>query len=391
MALAAPVGGDMYVSFYGLREAPFNVTPDPRFLYLNDCYQDALSALDHGIAAREGFVSLIGEAGTGKTTLLRRLLDGLEPRINAVLLLNPRVSFDEILEYMLLELGVPANGADTPARLARLNEALRDHARAGENVALLIDDAQLLDDEVLQGLHVLAGREPAGDTTLQLVLAGQPELDAKLSDPALGGFASRVRLRALSPAEVHVYVRTRLERAGARDPDLFTAPALDRIATLSEGVPRVVNTLCDAALLNAFTAGHPRVSAAVVEGAWRDYAGIEPPTSQPERLRVSEEPMEEMARQAAELVGFGREIDRHIRNAGISGIDGVVSLYDQLRAALGKVSRPELEKVHGQVNGLLDDLRRFSDQLARLLAIASVLEPSTAPPAGAERGSGSGS
>jgi general secretion pathway protein A len=382
MALAAADGAGMYVSFYGLREAPFNVTPDPRFLYLNDCYQDALEALDHGIAAREGFVSLIGEAGTGKTTLLRRLLDGLEPRINAVLLLNPRVSFDEILEYVLLELGVPANGGDAPARRERLHEALRDHARAGENVALLIDDAQLLDDQVLQELHVLAGREPARETALQLVLAGQPELDAKLSDPSLGGFASRVRLRSLSPAEVEAYVRTRLERAGARDPDLFTASALARIAALSEGVPRVVNTLCDAALLNAFTAGHPRVSAAAVEEAWRDYAGGDGPhRSQPSRLHLNEEPMEEMARQAAELVGFGREIDRHIRSAGISGIDGIVNLYDQLRAALGTVSRTELEKVHAQVNGLLDDLKKFSDQLARLLAIAAVLEPSAPPPA----------
>src|SRR5215831_12752071 len=102
MTLAVPSGGHMYAEFYGLREAPFNVTPDPRFLYLNDCYQDALSALDRGIAAPASSVFLIGEAGTGKTTLLRRLLDGLEPRINAVLLLNPRVSFDEILEYVLL-------------------------------------------------------------------------------------------------------------------------------------------------------------------------------------------------------------------------------------------------------------------------------------------------
>jgi len=379
----------MYVSFYGLREAPFDVTPDPRFLYLNDCYQEALSALDHGITAREGFVSLIGDAGTGKTTLLRRLLDGLEPRINAVLLLNPRVSFDEILEYMLLELGVPANGGGEAARLERLNELLRDYARAGENVALLIDDAQLLDDEVLQGLHLLAGCEPAGDTALQLVLAGQPELDVKLSDPALPGFASRVRLRALSPAEVHAYVRTRLQRAGARDPDLFTAGALERIAALSEGVPRVVNTLCDAALLSAFTAASARVSEGIVDDVWSDYAGGSPlPTAVP-RAKQPEEPMEEMVRQAAELAGFGREIDRHIRNAGISGIDGVVNLYDQLRTALGKVNRHELEKVHAQVNGLREDLTRFSDQLTQLLAITAVFNGAAGRPPDPEFSTGS--
>ena len=381
----------MYVSFYGLREAPFDVTPDPRFLYLNDCYQDALSALDHGITAREGFVSLIGDAGTGKTTLLRRLLDGLEPRINTVLLLNPRVSFDEILEYVLLELGVPAGGGDERARLARLNELLRDYARAGENVALLIDDAQLLDAEVLQSLHLLAGCEPARDPALQLVLAGQPELDAKLSDPALPGFASRIRLRALSPPEVHAYVRTRLERAGARDPDLFSAPAVERIAALSDGIPRVVNSLCDAALLSAFTAGSARVDEETVEEVWRDYAGGTPARTAVPHKKQREEPMEEMVRQAAELAGFGRDIDRHIRNAGISGIDGVVTLYDQLRTALGKVNRQELEKVHAQVNGLVDDLRRFSDQLTQLLAITSAFEGSTPRPAAADRGSANGS
>src|SRR5262249_47293511 len=157
--------------------------------------------------------------------------------------------FDEILEYVLLELGVPANGGDTPARLDRLHEVLRDHARAGENVALLIDDAQLLDDGVLQELHDLAAGDPTRATAVRLVLAGQPELDAKLSEPSLASFGSRVRLRALSPAEVHAYVRTRLAHAGAPNPDLFTPAALERIAALSEGVPRVVNTLCDAALL----------------------------------------------------------------------------------------------------------------------------------------------
>jgi general secretion pathway protein A len=365
----------MYRSFYGLREAPFNATPDPRFLWLNDCYQAALAALDHGLSGREGLVSLIGEAGTGKTTLLRRVLDGLEPRINAVLLLNPRVSVDEILEYVLLELGVPANGGDRDAR-RRLSDLLGGYARAGENVALLIDDAQLLDDEAIRELHRLASGAPAGGAPLQVVLAGQPELDAKLADPSLGAFGSRVRLRALSPTEVHAYVRTRLERAGGRDPDLFTAPALDRIAALSEGVPRVINTLCDAALLTAFAAGHRRVTEAIVEEAWREYVGVDGParpTAAP--APPGREPMERMVRQAAELAGFGRDIDRHIRAAGISGIDGVVGLYDQLRTALGAVNRAELERVYGEVNALVDELRRYADQLGRLLAITAALEP----------------
>src|SRR5262245_43771729 len=353
----------MYASFYGLREAPFSATPDPRFLYLNDCYRDALSALDHGIAAREGLVSLIGEAGTGKTTLLRRVLDGLEPRINAVLLLNPRVSFDEILEYVLLELGVPANGCDAGARRQRLNDLLR----RGEHIALLIDDAQLLDDDVLRQLQRLAGAEPTPEPALKIVLAGQPELDARLSEPPPGGIASRVRLRTLSPAEVRAYVRTRPERAGGRDPELFTEPALDRIATLSDGVPRVVNTLCDAALLNAFAAGQARVSDAVVDDAWRDYTESD---AHPSRAVT----VEGVMRRAADLAGRGREMERHVRTAGIPGIAAIVTLYEQLRTALAVVDRDELAKVQADVRALIDELTRYSEQLARLRAIAATLE-----------------
>src|SRR6476660_5389718 len=127
-------GKSMYAEFFGLRELPFNITPDPRFLYLNDCYQEALAALAYGIDARKGFISLIGEAGTGKTTLLRRLLDTLAPNTKTVLLLNPTVSFDEILEYILVELGIPSDAAGKLERLHRLNEFLIEHARAGGNV-----------------------------------------------------------------------------------------------------------------------------------------------------------------------------------------------------------------------------------------------------------------
>ncbi|TMA40487.1 MAG: hypothetical protein E6J83_13880, partial [Deltaproteobacteria bacterium] len=120
----------MYAAFYGLEEEPFNITPDPRFLYLNNTYQEALAALGYGIQARKGFLSLIGEAGTGKTTLLRHLLDTLDPSVRTVLLMNPTVSFDEILEYILVELGIPTDATGKLGRFHRLNEFLIEHARA---------------------------------------------------------------------------------------------------------------------------------------------------------------------------------------------------------------------------------------------------------------------
>src|SRR2546422_3805412 len=175
----------MYTTFYGLRDLPFNVTTDPGCLYLNDCYQEAIAALDYGIEARKGFISLIGEAGTGKTTLLRRLLDTLEPNVRSVLLLHPTVVFDEILEHILQELGIPTEGARKLARLQRLNEFLLENTRAGGNVVLLIDEAQDLAIPVLEELRLLSNLETGKEKILQIVLTGQPELEARLNDVAL--------------------------------------------------------------------------------------------------------------------------------------------------------------------------------------------------------------
>lgn len=266
----------MYAAFYGLEEEPFNITPDPRFLYLNNTYQEALAALGYGIQARKGFLSLVGEAGTGKTTLLRHLLDTLDPSVRTVLLMNPTVSFDEILEYILMELGIPTEATGKLGRFHRLNEFLIEHARAGGNVALLIDEAQDLDPCVLEQLRLLSNLETSREKILQILFAGQPELETKFANPALRQLRQRitlrVRLRPLTPGEVAPYVRTRLERAGATDPAIFAEAALERVGALSHGIPRVINVLCDAALLTAFATGTKQVTPAVIDEVWRDYA-----------------------------------------------------------------------------------------------------------------------
>src|SRR5262245_29071889 len=265
----------MYAEFFGFRELPFNITPDPRFLYLNDCYQEAIAALTYGIEARKGFVSLIGEAGTGKTTLLRHVIETVDPRIKTVLLLNPTVTFDEILEHILNELGVPTEGGGKLALLQRLNEFLLEHTSAGGNVVLLVDEAQDLPTHSIEELRLLSNLETAREKILQIVIAGQPELDRILRDPALRQLRQRitlhVRVRPLAPAEVAAYVRTRLQHAGAANLDVFTPSALEHIATLSRGIPRIVNVLCDASLLTAFVAGSRLVTPSIVDTAWRDY------------------------------------------------------------------------------------------------------------------------
>jgi general secretion pathway protein A len=282
----------MYTAYYGFREFPFNVTPDPRFLYLNDTYQEAIAALRYGIEGRRGFVALIGEAGTGKTTLLRRLLDSFEGTVRTVLLLHPTVSFDEILEHILSELGIPTDGARKLVLLQRLNEYLLEHTTAGGNVAILIDEAQDLETRVLEELRLLSNLETGSEKILQIILAGQPELDARLADPALRQLRQRitlnVRIRPLDAPETAAYVRTRLEKAGARDLDIFTPEALEKIAQVTSGIPRLVNVLCDACLMAGFATGQSRVGVQLVEDAWADYdRGTETPQTVPAAMSAS--------------------------------------------------------------------------------------------------------
>jgi general secretion pathway protein A len=273
----------MYEAFYRLREQPFRVTPDPRFLYRNPAIDEAVAALNYGIEQRKGFLSLVGEVGTGKTTLLRHLLDSVSPTTQTVFILYPTVQFEEMLEHILHELGIPTDGAGKFVKLQRLHEYLLEHTRAGGNAAILIDEAQDLDARVLEELRLLSNLETGTEKILQILLVGQPELERKLAQPDLRQLRQRialhVRLRAFTPAEVEAYVRARLQRAGAQDGDVFAPDALARIAEVTAGIPRVVNVLCDASLVTGFAEGVRQVSRAIVDAAWADYAHLAPPTT----------------------------------------------------------------------------------------------------------------
>jgi general secretion pathway protein A len=268
----------MYEDHFGFREPPFRITPDPRFLYRNPCVEEAAAALSYGIERRKGFLSLVGEAGTGKTTLLRHVLDTLSGNVRTVVLLHPTVEFDEILEYVMGELGVPTDGARKLVLLQRLHEFLVEHTRGGGNVALLIDEAQDLAPHVLEELRLLSNLETGTEKILQIVLAGQPELETKLADKSLRQLRQRialhVRLRPLSPEEVAEYIRTRLELAGATRSDVFSDEATARIAAVTQGIPRIVNVLCDACLVTAYATNAPQVSSRIVDEAWTDYSRL---------------------------------------------------------------------------------------------------------------------
>lgn len=275
----------MYCDFYQLTERPFNVTPDPKFLYLNARYREALASLNYGITQRKGFITLIGEAGTGKTTLLKRLLEDLDPKTKTVFIFNTNVTFEEILEYILAEFDLPVHNGKKLYMLQRLNTFLLEELRGAGNVALLIDEAQDLEFSVLEDLRLLSNLETAKEKILQIVLSGQPELGQKLSNPVLRQLRQRIgincRLLPLSRDEITEYIEYRLQAAQCPDLKLFTREAEDQVYHFSRGIPRLVNVVCDNALVIGYALGKKRIGDDVIREAAADLLSLETRTDEP--------------------------------------------------------------------------------------------------------------
>ena len=274
----------MYLEFHGLRERPFTQTPDPRFLYWNEGYREALASLRYGIQQRKGFIALIGEAGTGKTTLLRKLLDDLADETLSVFVFNPNASFEEILEYTLSELGISAPSGRKLAMTQRLNEFLLAAYAEGKNTVLVIDEAQDLSPEVLESLRLLSNLETAQDKILQIVLSGQPELATHLARADLRQLKQRIAVRArlerLSRAELAPFIAARVAVAGGA-PDLFAPDSFDAIWEHCDGIPRLINTICDNALLVAYALGRHSVDAMAIAEVAADLAKLDAPLAPP--------------------------------------------------------------------------------------------------------------
>lgn len=265
----------MYNEFFGFREKPFNITPDPRFLFSSPGHQEAYANLLYGIRERKGFIVLTGEVGTGKTTLLRRVMDNLEESIRFVFFYNTTLSFEELLDYIFTELHLdPASGQSRLQKIQALNQFLITQLEQGGTVALLIDEAQNLTDGVLENLRLLSNLETAQDKLLQIVLVGQPELEQKLAQPHLRQLRQRIvtwcRLNRLKDSEVDELILHRLGAVGYEGPPLFTPEALRLISLYSQGVPRLINVICDNALLLAYAASHKEVSVELVEETAHD-------------------------------------------------------------------------------------------------------------------------
>src|SRR5262245_4535577 len=260
----------LYQTYFGLSQAPFNITPDPSFLYLSASHREGLAQLSYGIRARKGFVVLTGEVGTGKTTLIHALLNDLNGSAHTALIFSAIVSPADLLRRVCEEFGLIE-----PRRrlrgihdyLVSLNKFLLESYRKEENCVLIIDESQNLSAEVLESIRLLSNVETSKDKLLQILLVGQPELAVRLNSPELRQLKQRVtlrhHLRALTLQECCEYVSNRLKVAGG-NPTIFTANALESIHSYSSGIPRIVNVLCDNALLAGYALGRKEIDTGII-------------------------------------------------------------------------------------------------------------------------------
>ncbi len=265
----------MYQTFFELERRPFEISPDPHFLYPTSQHREAVAGLYYGVKARKGFMVLSGEVGTGKTLVVRCFLELLdENRTTYAFVFNSRLSSRQFLQYVAEDLGIPYRSASKSDLLIQVSRHLIDRHRRGLTTVLVVDEAQHLSNSVLEEIRLLTNLEAADGKLLQIMLVGQPELDARLESWNLRQLKQRVtlrfRLQPLSESETQSYVWRRLELAGSKCCDIFPEPTLREIYAYSQGIPRLINTLCDNAMLSAYSLGQHCVAPELVSEAAAD-------------------------------------------------------------------------------------------------------------------------
>ena len=265
----------MYKAFFGLRASPFGVNPDPKFLYVMPHIKEALACLHYGIRTRKGFIVLTGEVGTGKTTLLKAALASLSgARLATSYLFNPRLDVLDFFEFLLADFGIPFTSRTKGHMLLRLNQWLLERFRAGETAVIVIDEAQHLSSELLEEIRLLTNLETSTEKLLQIVLAGQPELEQKLCQVSARQLRQRVtllcRTRALTREETRSYMAERLRIAGATAA-VFSPEAVDAIYSYANGIPRTINLLSEHALITAYVEQLRLIPSRIVDGTAREF------------------------------------------------------------------------------------------------------------------------
>lgn len=310
----------MYNEFFGFDSDPFRVSPDPRFLYLSESHREALATLVYAVRERKGFSALTGEVGTGKTTILNALLRRLDPSTQTAYLFNTALSVEDFFVYLFDELELdPIEPFLKSAALRALNTYLIGRLRDGKQTVLVIDEAQNLPTELLEEIRMLSNLETPTSKLIQIILVGQPELAEKLARPELRQLRQRIELRhtivPLDSREAAEYVRERLMIAGHPTGEIFAGAALRAVHRLSGGIPRIINVICDNALLTAFSKRAAKVSAQMVLEAAADL-GLEAVAAQGPREVAPPVEIEAKRRGLLRRLWFRWPVTDRIRSVG---------------------------------------------------------------------------
>jgi general secretion pathway protein A len=265
----------VYTDFYNLKEKPFNLTPSPQFLYLGETHKEALSLLSYGVTESQGFVLLTGEVGTGKTTIVQTLLKNLDSAVHYVYLSNPpTLSVNDFLLYVSSGLGLQTKFKSKATFLIQFEGFLQRVQEQQKKVLLIVDEAQKLSFRILEELRLLSNMETADRKMIHIFLVGQPELNQKLRHaqcrPLLQRISIRYHIRPLNLAETEEYIKTRLQAAGARDSKLFPKNVIEAIHTYAMGYPRMINILCDNALLLGYAREKKRITVSMIQECYND-------------------------------------------------------------------------------------------------------------------------
>jgi len=280
----------VYKDFFGFKENPFNMTPDPSFIYFSKKHLEAFASLLYGIEQRKGFLEITGEIGAGKTTICRRLIEELAGKAKTSFIFNSDLSDTQLLQAIVEDFGIEPKRATKKAYFDALNRFLLEELKNGGNVVLIIDEAQNLSMRSLEQVRLLSNLETEKEKLLQIVLVGQPELRQTLKNPALLQLRQRISIRyhltSLDLEETGKYIRHRLDVAGFKGESPFESEALDVAYTYTDGIPRLLNVLCDKALLAAFVQDSKNVTKEIMEQAREEIEGTQT-TSAVQEMTVS--------------------------------------------------------------------------------------------------------
>lgn len=268
----------MYREFFGLKEKPFNVTSDPNFLFMSRAHKEAFSHLLYGIKERKGFLEITGEIGAGKTTLCRALLNQLDKNTKSAFIFNSTLPEMQLFQTILEDFGMVVERKNKAAILKQLNSFLMSELARGNNVILIIDEAQNIKQSVLEEIRMLSNLETEKEKLFQIILVGQPELKNKLNSPGLKQLKQRIAVRfhipPLERSETASYIDHRLSVAGSNGQITFSPEAVECVYNFSGGIPRLINIVCDKALLAAYVMESRAIDASVVERSIREIEGV---------------------------------------------------------------------------------------------------------------------